>query len=413
MPVCSLFAPLKPQPAPPVIAPTDRKWNPGNYIASTTTNTGSIWGAFKNRLAARPEWKGVVLRYDWTQLERGEGEYTWTEGGVGKGLLDVDLRLNELQTSLASRKLIILLQMKTFNSATETKHAVPAYMRTAAYSHPYGNGEYHFTSSNGDIYGGEISAMWLTAVRARFQALMNAIATRYDNTALGEHLEAVILNELAVTKPSSLGTAAWPEEDNWYASYKTALANIKPNFARTQIMQWVNSPRSIMQGFVPDIRATGIGLGMTDLCFRDEGFWLNPTDNPSTGPGNIWHCRNSNGLAAISGHVSNPALEGSVANMNQIGEAAPSGSVYTLQTGFTSYPTYNKTLRDTGGGTPYQTKQFIRDMSVDYVGVTHLLWAHSTDPDLGGGGNMAQTVDAWIGNAANNRTTVSDRPTGW
>lgn len=409
---CKQYPVQDPIPPDPLV----RKWNTGNFIASTTGDTASIWNAFKTRLAARPEWDGVLLRYSWPQLERNQGEYAWTVNGSPRGLLDIDQKINELQTPLKSRKLILFVAMKTFGGTTVD--SVPAYMKTSSYGDPnklatYPTGQYSYGSVNGG-QGGNIPVMWVPAVRARWVALLNAIAERYDNTAIGENFECVMISELAVSKPLVLGGSPWPEESSWYTTYRDAMVNqVRPNFQRTNMIQWINSPRSFTAQIVPAFVNAKIGLGMTDACFRDKGFWFNPTDHPTTPPGNIYHLTQNKGNVAISCHASNQALDGSVANSQQVAEAATGFDEYTAVTGFTTWPAYDAALRDSGGGTPYQTKQYIHDKCVDYLGANYMLWAHSTQTDVGGGGTKAQTVDAWIGNAANDRAVITTRPAGW
>lgn len=401
-----LFAASQPPDPDPVLG----KWNPGNYISSSTNATDSIWGAFKTRLAARPQWKGVLLRYDWTQLERNQGEYEWTEAGVPKGFLDIDKRINELQTPVGSRKLMILVTMKTGGGVND--RAVPAYMRVPAYGDKYGNGDFFYSSQNNGL-GGYIPLLYLTPVRQRFEALMNAIAAKYNNSAIGEHFEAVVTNELSITKPASLGGAIWPEETSWFNAFKTAMTNVKPNFSRTNIACWTNSPRNQMATLIPALQNLGIGTGITDMVFRDKSLWYNPTDTPSTGPGAIWHCQQGAGRVPIVCHVSNPALDGSVGNRNQILENATGYNAYMAEINTTVFPGFDRTKLNTGGGTPYQPKQYIRDKSVNYVGATHLCWVHSPLQDQDGLGTKAARVDAWIGDPGSTITTITTRPPGW
>lgn len=416
-------AKLYPAATPPDPDPVLGKWNPGNYIASTTNDTNSIWAAFKTRLAAKPQWKGVVLRYDWNQLERAQGEYEWTEAGVPKGFLDIDRRINELQTPVGSRKLMILITLKTGGGVND--RSVPNYMQTSGYYSGYTdpttgpqNGEF-FYQSNNDGLGGWIPAMYIPAVRQRFEALMTAIGAKYNNSAIGEHLEAVMTNELSITRPALAITQAqildWTntKEPGWFNNFKTAMTNVRPALSRTNMIVWTNSPRNRMATLIPALQNIGVGTGMTDLVFRDKSAWYNPTDTPSTGPGNIYHCRQGQGRVPISGHASNPALDGSVGNRQQVLEDATSFTAYVNEIGATTFPAFDRTKLNTGGGTPYQPKQYIRDKSVNYVGVTHLLWAHSPLQDQDGLGTKAQRVDAWIGDPGSTITTVTARPTGW
>lgn len=406
---CDVGTGISPLPPDPPVA---KKWNPGNYIATPGQITTNMWNTLKTRLGATPQWKGCLIRYDWTMLERALGEYGWTESGIKKGFDDIDQKLDEI-AAFPGRRLIVLVYMKSFGA---TSHSVPVYMRDPAYGGSgtsyADDGEYQYESSNGGP-GGYVPSMHVAAVKARFDALMAQFATRYNNTARGEYLEAIIFNEASVSKPIEV-TGAWAQQDDWYANMAAAYTTAKTVLTRTIIAQWVNGPRSVMETWVPTITASGVGIGMTDMCSNDKGFWFNRTDTNSNAPGNIAHCRAHNGEVPIMCHISGPALQGSVADRNQDSESSAGFEAYVAYTGRSTFPDFDNNINTVHGGTPYQTKVFLRNFGVDYIGATHLLWLHQTVADRDGSGNtVAQATDAWISNGANNITTVTTRPTGW
>ena len=169
-----------------------------------------------------------------------------------------------------------------------------------------------------------------------------------------------------------------------------------------------------METWVPTITGHGVGIGMTDTCSNDKGFWRNRTDTNASAPGNIYHCRTHMGEVPIMCHISGPAIQGSVADRNQNSESSTNYEAYATYTGRSTFPDFDNDINTVHGGSPYQTKAFIRDFAVDYLGATHLFWLHQTVADRDGSpNNVAEATDAWISNPASNITTVTTRPTGW
>lgn len=436
---CDVGTGIRSTPLPP---PALAKWNPGNYIATPSQITSTMWNTIKTRLGNTAEWKGALIRYDWTMLERALGEYGWTESGVKKGFDDIDQKLDEI-AAFPGRRLIILVYMKSFGS---TSNSVPQYMRDSAtyadgedyYITRDGvktqgsfNGQYAYESANSGP-GGFVPNMHVAAVKARFEALMAEFARRYNNTTRGEYLEAIIFNEASISTPAgSTGSAnqtvngvvitrpntdgsTWHSQTTWYDNMAAAYATAKTSLTRTIITQWINGPRSVMETWVPTITASGIGVGMTDMCKNDKGFWFNRTDTNSNAPGNIAHCKAHNGEVPIMCHISGPAIQGSVADRNQNEESTTGFEAYATYSGRATFPDFDNNISTVHGGSPYVTKQQLQDFGKNYVGATHLLWLHQTVLDRDGSGNtVAEATDAWISNPGSDITTVTTRPTGW
>jgi len=441
---------------PPVAAAAPTKnWNPGNYIASTTTNNASIWNVntgntktqgILQRLnsANDPDghWKGALLRFHWTDLEGATlGDYT-------AGMATVQSYLDQI-AALPGRRLIVFIQIKTSGS---TVNAVPTYMRNSAtyadgndyyatrngtrYQGSY-NGQYAYESSNGGP-GGFIPNMHVAAVRARFEALMQAFADNFNDNP---YLEAICFSEAAIAEPiGSVGAASetvngvvitrpntdggsWADNGAWFTQMTTGFTTARAALSNVQISQWINADRADMKTFAPNLVAAGIGLGMTDLCPEEKGFnYRNDIAGQETAsPGNIQHCQDAGGLTIVTGHASRPSLVGTV-----VGRCQEAGTIQGQAHVYPDYP---------GLGT---SRQAIRDFAVNTVGVTHLLWAHNTgNQDATGavdsqipascldtsdaytaygdyGGRGLNTVtDEWIHDAGSTITTVTTRPTGW
>ena len=429
-------------PPPGVIDPpqtANKNWNPGNYIEGTDD---SQWAGIKTRLNQTNDpdghWKGAMMRISWREMESTNAAGTGSGGYAG---------MNKIQTWLdqiaafPGKRLMIFLGMKTFGSTSPTSpaQAVPDYMRNSTtYSGgiQYAgsqNGQYAYGSSIGGP-GGFVPNMHVPAVKNRFIALMEELANRFNDNPF---LEAVVFSEATIAKPVGAPTP-WPDQQDWYDNYRDGLAAAKTALSNVQISQWVNSPRDQMESFVPEIRALGIGLGMTDLTYLDEGFNYR-NDLPGTGdnntpPGNIQHCQESAGLAIITGHVSYPSMDGSATNRCQKG-----GFIQTQAIEFPRYPGLGK------------TRQFVHDWARDTVGVTHMIYRHGgtskqpatgvrdpnmpadctnlTAAELAEAGFWTATSDAisgsyanklrdtvtdnWIHHPSSDISTVTTRPAGW
>lgn len=388
--------------------PTSRNWNPGNYIAETSYDTNTLWGQITSRLSPVNDpdghWVGVLIRKPWDQLETAEGVYG--------GLDDIATRLGQI-AALAGRKLIVFIQVKTFNTlnssgeVTTRRHAVPEYMRLSSlYADPDGYtndlgeyGEYAYLSANGGP-GGYVPNMHVAAVRARWDALIAAFAASFNSSP---YLEAVALSEASISQPYQV-TGTWSRQAEWYAGMLSSFSAMKTSLPDIQICQWINAPRSVMStqatytsprtGWVPDVSATGIGLGMTDLCINDKSFQYVPPSTPggvyfSTHPGNIFLCQNEGqGNGIVIGHASAETYRGSVATESQTDPYVYPG--------------------------PQQTRQETRDFATNTVGCTHTVWAHNTSVDpYYVGMTMSEATDAWIHDPDSIISTVTTRPNGW
>lgn len=425
----ALVPPAAILPPPPV---ADRNWNPGNYIAETAYDSDTLFNQIRTRLQADTagNYKGVLLRYPWVTLEPTQGVYS--------GFDLIEARLAQI-ASLAGRRAIVMLQIKTFSEST---HAVPAYMRNSATYAKAGSKDYYMTrdgvktqgSGNGEyayepsLTGpggapGYVPNMHVDAVRDRFIALVQAFGARFNDNP---YLEAVVIPEAAIKEPAGAVGAAvqdfdppgaapvihitrpntdggrWVDTDAWFANMTLGWAAAKAALTNIQCAQWINADRGDMQdsneqGFVPDIRAYGVGLGMPDGAADERAFNFNPTNAPSTGRGNIYLCQQAGGQAIVMVHASKPALEGSVISETQtVANASPGQYAYPGQA---------------------WTRQQISTWAKNTVGVTHMLWAHNTGQHVENttyaGQNYNTVTDAHIANGAADITTVTTRPTGW
>ena len=407
----------------------NRNWNPGNYIAETANDSTALFNQIVTRLQADTagHWKGVLLRYTWPMLEPTQGNYS--------GFDTVAARLDQI-AALSGRRAIVFIQIKSFSPSS---HCVPDYMLNSSTYKKAGenyyvtrngvttqgtyNGEYAYEANPSGPGGatGYVPNMHVTAVRDRFIALIQAFGARFDSNP---NLEAVVINEAAILHPAgSVGAAnqtlnpgtpqqviitrpntdgsAWNDRTAWFANMTSGWSAAKTALSNIQCCQWINADRGDMQdendqGFVPDITALGVGLGMPDGAADERAFNYNPTNAPSSGRGNIYLCQQHQGDAIIMVHASKPALEGTVISESQtVANAAP---------GQYAYPGL------------HWTRQQMSTWAKNTVGATHVCWAHNTGTHVWNttyaGQNYNTVTDAHIANGSD-ISTVTTRPTGW
>jgi len=226
---------------------------------------------------------------------------------------------------------------------------------------------------------------------------MEAFGTRFNDNP---NLEAVVINEASISKPSQV-SGTWARNPTWFTNMTDAWSSTRTALTNIQCCQWINADRNDMQdefdqGFVPDITAFGVGLGMPDGAADEKGFNINPTNSPNTGRGNIYLLQQHQGEAITMVHFSKPAHEGTVVTSTQtVANASP---------GQYAYP-----------GLAW-TRQQMSTWAKGTIGATHVLWAHNTGQhvqnDTYVGQNFNTVTDNHIANGSD-ISTVTTRPTGW
>lgn len=419
MPLCSAFSKTLIVPTPDTALPpspvADKNWMPGNWIGPQSGSTKEWYGAngVYKRLEADTagRWKGAMLRFQWDELERAEGEYEWEDvNGKPQGFALIEQVLKEI-SGLQGRRLIVFFQVKTFNSAD---NSVPAYMRNSATyadtTDPDWNalGTYRYSGSGHGQYayvppagspnpnGGYVPNIHITAVRERFKALMAAFATKFNNSIYGPYIEAIAFSEASINKPMG-SPDTWTPATTWYNNMTNAFTAMRTSLPDIQICQWINSPRDKMEWWVPDLIAAGIGLGMPDMSKDTKGFCYNPTVTPGQPPGNIYWMNQSPNSAIRMGHASKPTLESTVMDDDQ--------TVLNASPGTGAYPGVSWTRQD------------IATWSKEEAAVTHRVWAHNTGSHtvntVYNGQNYNTVTKNWIENGASDISVNETRPTGW
>lgn len=426
---------------PPTILPN---WNPGNYIGTSSTDHTGVWSntsptnpGIVQRLQsdAASKWKGALARFNWPQLEGDTlGDYT--------PMNILDSYLAQI-SGLAGRSLILMIQLKTFGGVSD--HSVPLYLRNSAtYADPdgNGNGEYHY-GVNFVGTGGMVPNMHVDAVQARFNALIDELKRRYKDNP---NFEMICFTEANIQRPTGMANP-WVRKDAWYDNMKECFQKFRTDMPLVNIIQWTSAARSDMStynpvgptwtGYIPDLIAMGVGVGMTDGCPNDQG--LTGFQPPEAHPGNLYFCQRANGLTPVMVHMSKESMHGTVVNQNQ-GCNCPDG------TGTDQCNPQNTVSPYYPG--PAQTRQAARDWAVgidsDSPNATHIVWVHNTgnqsavlepqynatsqpckraamppafaqasDTPSGSysGKKFNAITDAWIQAVASNSTTVTTRPT--
>lgn len=374
---------------------SENKWNPGIYLSlMTTNNIDTNFNSMLTRVQNNPNIKGVMPRYDWRMLETTLGNYS-------VGFNKVDSHLASIR-AYPGRRYMLFIQLKTFGGSTPS---VPAYMSGASYNDasfmPDGgvgndglaytvNGEYSYPSNNGAA-GGYLPAMYMPAVRDRLIALLTAYGNRYNGV---EEFEGICFTELSISRPRNV-TAPWSGQSIWMDEYYNAYAGFTPAWPNTQICQWINAPRSEMDTLVPALVALGnVGVGMPDLGPDEREYNYNPTDNPGAAPGNIWHCQQTQGLGMVLGQASKEAMTKTVISPGQLDLPGD------------NFPSFD--------AAPHQTRQQIQAFAKNEVGVTHLLYGHSTIQDpFYTGFTYNQKTDEFLNDVGSDLNTITTRPTGW
>jgi hypothetical protein len=223
---------------------TRMKWNPGHYIATGRYDKLGIQQIL-DEIKDLPQVKGLMLRYEWPQLETAKGVYDFTR-------IERDLGL----VQAAGKRLWIILGTKVFTAGGV---AVPDYMRTAEYE----GGAYKIQIGSADRLG-ENTAMYNANVRDRLIALTSALGARINRH---NALEGLTFSETALGQTVVPLTEA--QRTSFYNNLALVDAATKRAFPNTVTMQFINFPRAYMPGLVTSMVSNGVALGGPDILLQD------------------------------------------------------------------------------------------------------------------------------------------------
>jgi hypothetical protein len=172
------------------------------------------------RLLERPDIAGAQVVYSWKALESAEGQYDFSA-------IETDLALTER----THKKLFLQIQDRFF----EPQHRnIPRYLLEDP---KYGGGLAPQRDNPGENQpegSGWVSMQWNPNVRARFQALLTALAARFDGRVYGINLpeSAADIDE----EKDSTGFSC----DGYFAAELENIRHARRVFRKSHVVQYVN-----------------------------------------------------------------------------------------------------------------------------------------------------------------------------
>jgi hypothetical protein len=237
------------------------KWHPGHYytIMSWGKNDRRYMAQVYNELADTPALRGIVIRYNWKELETSFGVYDFTS---------IAKRLSELAGQ--KKRLVILLELKTFDPDAAL---VPDYLRQNSIY----NGGVFAHGSNKTIKGHSIK-LYNPMVLGRLNALMSALGKRFNSD---DYFEGIGLTETAMGNPITPLTST--QIDDYYSNLLVVHKKMRESFPNTMTYQFANYSRPILPSLISGLKEMGATLGCPDVLIEDPGLLRKGT--ASTPPG--------------------------------------------------------------------------------------------------------------------------------
>ncbi len=209
-------------------------------------------------LVERPEIEGVQIVYSWKSLEHAKGEYDFSQ-------IESDLAFLQKR----GKKLFVQLQDRFF--FIEARN-LPRYLLEEP---EYGGGlvpQSDYAGEGQPAGHGWAAIQWNSALRARFQALLRALAARFDGRIFG-----INLPESAVEvdpKKDKTGFSC----DAYFAAEMDNARVAREAFHQSHVVQYVNfwpcewdNERKYMSRFFEFAAQNRIGLGGPDIVPWRQG----------------------------------------------------------------------------------------------------------------------------------------------
>lgn len=239
-------------------ATTAVKWHPGHYYTLMgDKNNPKYMAQVYRELKKTPLLRGLQIRYEWAELESAENMYDFTS---------IEQRLAELAAQ--KKRLIILLQIKTFNSSTA---AIPDYLKREDSTFPFSN------LGKKDIRGYNLK-LWNPVVHDRLVALISELGKRFNSHP---YFEGIGLPETAIGQP--LVEVPKDQLDNYYNSLLSINQQLRKYFPNTMTYQFTNYPRPMLKSFINKLKEMGTGLGGPDTFIEDPGLLTRESKNSAKG----------------------------------------------------------------------------------------------------------------------------------
>ena len=199
----------------------------------------------------RPDIQGVQVLYVWSNLETGKGVYDFS-------MIEHDLALARAH----HRKFWLQIEDRSFQP---NARYLPKYMLTDP---EYGGGlaRRYDGHAKTQVPTGWIARLWDPKVRARYQALIAALAKRFDGRILGFNVEETA---------ADVGEDPLPDGYSCDAYFEATKENIlfaRHAFKRSHVVQYVNfwpcgwnNAHGYMSRFFEFAAANRIGVGGPDI----------------------------------------------------------------------------------------------------------------------------------------------------
>ncbi|WP_246249045.1 hypothetical protein [Chelativorans alearense] len=226
---------------------------PANFLY---TSSGSLEGL--QAVLERPDIDGVQIVYSWKSLEPGIGQYDFSA-------IERDLATAEK----LGKKLFIQVQDRFFSPKARN---VPAYLTSEP---QYGGGLVAQVDNAGEgepVGHGWAAMQWNDAVRGRFQALIEALAEKFDGRVFG-----INLPETAVDIDME-GDRTGFTCDAYFEAEMDNLAAAQAAFTESHVVQYVNfwpcewaNDHDYMGRLFEYAADHGVGLGGPDIVPYRKG----------------------------------------------------------------------------------------------------------------------------------------------
>jgi hypothetical protein len=187
--------------------------------------------------------KGIMVRANWWQLEKGRGEYDFSR---------IDRYLDKAKAK--GKRFFLTLGTKTFDG----DKAVPDYLRTSQYS----GGAFRIGTLEGTY--GENVALYDDDVRDRLIALVQALARRYN---MDNSFEGIAFNETAFGM--TVNSLSDTQKQQFFSNLAKVDTAARAAFANSVVIQFINYPANLVPALFANMEDKGVGMGGPDVYLDD------------------------------------------------------------------------------------------------------------------------------------------------
>jgi hypothetical protein len=240
-------------PAAALLVPPSASAAPLNYLFLGGDDPASF-----QTLLGRPDIAGAQVVIAWRKLEPREGRYDFSS-------IEADLAV----TRELKKQLFVQIQDRFFDPRDR---GVPDYL---LHDPIYGGGlaeQVDFAGEGKPVGSGWVARQWDPHVRARFQALLKALATRFDGQLAGINLPETAADLTPAERRKGFSC------DAYFNGELENLAAARAAFKRTQVVQYINfwpcewnNDHGFMERTFAFALAHGIGLGGPDVVPNRKG----------------------------------------------------------------------------------------------------------------------------------------------